>query len=251
MKGKGASMHLTRRRAWGDGFLASSVRHADRRRRRVVGAVPRNEASRLASSAMVDQQSAAFHEALNLARCGNCPVVFCCENTCTMESPTPISAVTCGETTQRDPRSSYGLPRQVIDRQHADIYNQRRAATPFAKAREGRGPSLIECLTYGTAASRAPIRRQYARRRSSRSGSSADPVTLYRARLLAAGIPRGEARANRVRGDGEARSRDRDREGLAHAGAGIRDDRRVGRRRQTHGATELPGRRSPPALRRK
>src|SRR5712671_4566307 len=42
----------------------------------------------------------------------------------------------------------------------------------------------------------------------------------------------GEARANRVRGDGEARSRDRDREGLAHAGAGIRDDRRVGRRRQ-------------------
>src|SRR5216110_3729375 len=88
----------------------------------------------------------AFHEALNLAAVWKLPVVFCCENNLYMEY-TPISAVTAVKNPAADRAASYGLERQVIDGNDADIvYSAARDA--LTKARSGGGPSLIECLTY-------------------------------------------------------------------------------------------------------
>src|SRR5439155_19773296 len=88
----------------------------------------------------------AFHEALNLAAVWKLPVVFCCENNMYMES-TPISAVTAVKHPAADRAASYGLERQVIDGNDADVvYSTARDA--FGKARSGGGPPLSECLTY-------------------------------------------------------------------------------------------------------
>ena len=88
----------------------------------------------------------AFHEALNFAAVWKLPVVFVCENNLYMEY-TPIADVTAVEHPAADRASAYGLERIVIDGNDADaVY--RTAMTAFDKARAGKGPSLIECMTY-------------------------------------------------------------------------------------------------------
>ena len=60
---------------------------------------------------------------------------------------TPIRSVTAVEHPAADRAGAYGLERIVIDGNDADeVYRTAQAA--FAKARAGKGPSLIECLTY-------------------------------------------------------------------------------------------------------
>jgi len=121
MKGKGGSMHLTSVAHGGDGLLRHRRRApADRRRRRVVGAVPRNEAGRGRLLRDGATNIGAFHEALNLAAVWKLPVVFCCENNMYMEY-TPISAVTAVKHRPRTAPQATGLERQVIDGNDADI----------------------------------------------------------------------------------------------------------------------------------
>src|SRR5438128_487347 len=88
----------------------------------------------------------AFHEALNFAAVWKLPVVFVCENNLYMEY-TPIGSVTAVEHPAADRAAAYSLERIVIDGNDADeVY--RTAGTAFARARAGKGPSLIECMTY-------------------------------------------------------------------------------------------------------
>src|SRR4030081_1400341 len=87
----------------------------------------------------------AFHEALNFAAVWKLPVVFVCENNLYMEY-TPIGEVTAVEHPAADRASAYGLDRIVIDGNDADVV-YRTASTAYARARAGRGPSLIECIT--------------------------------------------------------------------------------------------------------
>src|ERR1044071_2295237 len=82
----------------------------------------------------------AFHEALNFAAVWRLPVVFVCENNFYMEY-TPIGSVTAVEHPAADRAASYGLPRQVIDGNDADVVYET-AVAAFAKARGGGGPSL-------------------------------------------------------------------------------------------------------------
>src|ERR1700687_5124170 len=87
----------------------------------------------------------AFHESLNLAAVWKLPVVFVCENNMYMEY-TPIGQVTAVVNPAADRASPYGLPRILIDGNDADdVLRTARAA--YKLAREGGGPSLIECLT--------------------------------------------------------------------------------------------------------
>src|SRR5213083_2035398 len=129
----------------------------------------------------------AFHEALNLAAVWKLPVIFCCENNLYMEY-TPISAVTAVKNPAADRAASYGLERQVIDGNDADIvYSAARDA--LTKARSGGGPSLIECLTYRHSGHSRADPAKYRPKEELEEWLKRDPVTLYRARLLAAGIP--------------------------------------------------------------
>src|SRR5450432_2417403 len=88
----------------------------------------------------------AFHEALNFAAVWKLPVIFVCENNLYMEY-TPIGDVTAVKHPAADRAASYGLERIIVDGNDADAVF-RTARTALTKAREGGGPSLIECLTY-------------------------------------------------------------------------------------------------------
>jgi acetoin:2,6-dichlorophenolindophenol oxidoreductase subunit alpha len=128
----------------------------------------------------------AFHEALNFAAVWKLPVVFVCENNLYMEY-TPIASVTSVAQPAADRASAYGLERILIDGNDADaVYRTARAA--FVKAREGAGPSLIECLTYRHSGHSRADPATYRPKGELEKWKERDPVVLYRERLKQFGV---------------------------------------------------------------
>lgn len=84
-----------------------------------------------------------FHEALNLASIWSLPVVFVCENNGWAES-TPFSyASSVSSVAERG--SGYSIPAERLD--GTDLLEVRTAAVAaVARARNGQGPSLLECV---------------------------------------------------------------------------------------------------------
>jgi len=188
MKGKGGSMHLT------------SVEHGVMGSYAIVGAhLPIAAGAAWSAQYRGTKQVAvaffgdgatnigAFHEALNLAAVWKLPVIFVCENNMYMEY-TPISAVTAVKHPAADRAASYGLERQVIDGNDADVVYSA-ARDSVAKARSGGGPSLIECLTYRHSGHSRADPAKYRPKEELEEWLKRDPVTLYRTRLLMMGIP--------------------------------------------------------------
>ncbi|HET7201693.1 MAG TPA: thiamine pyrophosphate-dependent enzyme, partial [Burkholderiales bacterium] len=66
------------------------------------------------------------------------------------------------------------------------VYGAARDA--IAQARDGRGPSLIECLTYRHSGHSRADPAKYRPKEELEEWMKRDPVALYRARLLASGI---------------------------------------------------------------
>src|SRR5690348_3417726 len=128
----------------------------------------------------------AFHESLNFAAVWKLPVIFVCENNLYMEY-TPIGEVTAVPNPAADRAPAYGLPRIVIDGNDADIV-YRTAKAAYDKARDGGGPSLIECLTYRYSGHSRADPAKYRPEGELEKWMKRDPIRLYRSRLLAAGI---------------------------------------------------------------
>ena len=128
----------------------------------------------------------AFHEALNLAVVWKLPVVFVCENNQYMEY-TPIRSVTAVEHPAADRAAAYGLRPILVDGNDADVMYET-AVQAIGLAREGKGPSLIEALTYRHGGHSRADPAKYRPDAEVREWLSRDPVPRYRERLLAAGI---------------------------------------------------------------
>jgi pyruvate dehydrogenase E1 component alpha subunit len=128
----------------------------------------------------------AFHEALNLAAVWKLPVIFVCENNLYMEY-TPISAVTAVEHPAADRAASYGLERIVIDGNDADsVY--RTALAAYDRARAGKGPSLIECMTYRYSGHSRADPAKYRPEGELERWKQRDPLKIYRERLTQFGV---------------------------------------------------------------
>jgi acetoin:2,6-dichlorophenolindophenol oxidoreductase subunit alpha len=128
----------------------------------------------------------AFHEALNLAAVWKLPVVFVCENNMYMEY-TAIDTVTSVKRPAADRASAYGLEPIVIDGNDADACFLA-AETAYERARRGDGPSLIEALTYRHGGHSRADPAKYRPDAEVAEWLERDPVPVYRARLLAAGV---------------------------------------------------------------
>jgi acetoin:2,6-dichlorophenolindophenol oxidoreductase subunit alpha len=127
-----------------------------------------------------------FHEALNFAVIWKLPVVFVCENNLYMEY-TPIGEVTAVEHPAAGRASAYGLESIVVDGQDADaVY--RAALAAYDKARNGGGPSLIECMTYRYSGHSRADPAKYRPDGELEKWKKRDPVVIYRERLKAFGI---------------------------------------------------------------
>jgi TPP-dependent pyruvate/acetoin dehydrogenase alpha subunit len=193
MGGKGGSMHLT------------SVRHGVMGSYAIVGAhLPIAAGAAWSAQYRGSGQVAvcffgdgttnigAFHEALNFAVVWKLPVIFVCENNLYMEY-TPIASVTAVEHPAADRAAAYGLPSVIVDGNDADaVYRLAREA--IAQARAGGGPSLIEAKTYRHSGHSRADPASYRPAGELDEWLKRDPVTLYRARLLAAGVAEGALR---------------------------------------------------------
>lgn len=90
-------------------------------------------------------QSGPFHESLNIASLWHLPVIFICENNGYAEF-TPLSAHTKVERLARH-AETYGIENITVDGN--DLIAVRRAMSKgVERARAGKGPVFIECLTH-------------------------------------------------------------------------------------------------------
>ncbi len=86
-----------------------------------------------------------FHEGLNLAAMQRAPVVFVCENNLYAQTVPASAAMAIDDIADR--AAGYGMPGQIVDGQDvAEVYQATQAAA--VRAREGNGPTLLECKTY-------------------------------------------------------------------------------------------------------
>jgi len=87
----------------------------------------------------------AFHEGLNLASVWDLPVIFVCENNLYAESTPQKEHQKIKDVSIR--AGSYGIPGVTVDGNDVmAVFNAAREAV--RRAREGEGPTLIECKTY-------------------------------------------------------------------------------------------------------
>jgi TPP-dependent pyruvate/acetoin dehydrogenase alpha subunit len=90
-------------------------------------------------------QAGPFHESLNIASLWRLPVIFVCENNGYAEF-TPMSAHTVVSHVSVHGQP-YGIPAQIVDGNDTlAVLEAGRAAV--ARARDGGGPTIVECLTY-------------------------------------------------------------------------------------------------------
>ncbi len=187
LHGKGGSMHLT------------DVKHGAMGSYAIVGAhLPIAAGAAWSAQARKSGQVTAcffgdgttnigaFHEALNLAVVWKLPVVFVCENNQYMEY-TPIRSVTAVEHPAADRASAYGLEPILVDGNDADQMYET-ALQAIRNARAGKGPSLIEALTYRHGGHSRGDPATYRPEAEVREWLSRDPVPRYRDRLLSLGV---------------------------------------------------------------
>jgi TPP-dependent pyruvate/acetoin dehydrogenase alpha subunit len=187
LSGKGGSMHLTDIGRGVMGSYAIVGAHLTIALGAAWSAVYRNE-PRVAVAFFGDGTTniGAFHEALNLAAVWELPVVFVCENNLYMEY-TPIGDVTAVPSPAADRASAYGLDRILIDGNDADVVYLT-ACEALERARRGGGPSLIEARTYRSGGHSRADPAKYRPQAEVDAWAAYDPLPMYRARLVSAGV---------------------------------------------------------------
>ena len=124
----------------------------------------------------------AFHEGLNLATIWDLPVLFVCENN--MYATEVAFSASARNTDVAERAASYGLHAEAVDGNDViAVYDAAGAAV--ARAREGGGPSLIECRTYRTRPHAEGMRDGgYRTPEEVDSWKARDPIAAFSRRLL-------------------------------------------------------------------
>jgi TPP-dependent pyruvate/acetoin dehydrogenase alpha subunit len=86
-----------------------------------------------------------FHESLNMASLWKLPVVYVCENNQFAFSMTPRESSTVERLSDR--ACAYRIPGEHVDGNNV-VAVYRAALKAVARARQGEGPTLLECVTY-------------------------------------------------------------------------------------------------------
>ncbi len=199
--GKGGSMHLT------------SVEHGAMGSYAIVGAhMPIAAGAAWSAQARGTEQVSvcffgdgttnigAFHEALNMAKVWELPVVFVCENNMYMEY-TPIGQVTAVEHPAADRAAAYGLESIIVDGNDPDaVYAV--AIEAYEQARSGGGPSLIEAKTYRHGGHSRADPGKYRPDEEVEEWLGRDPYERYPERLVADGVD--QTTIDQIREEAEA-----------------------------------------------
>ena len=126
-----------------------------------------------------------FHECLNMAKVLSLPVVFICENNFYAEF-TPLAAATAGANIAAR-AAGYDVPAAVVDGN--DLWAVHDAAADAVQhARDGAGPTLLECQTYRHYGHSKSDPAPYRPKDELERWLERDPLKLARARLIAEGV---------------------------------------------------------------
>src|SRR5258708_189525 len=185
-RGKGGSMHITDIHAGMLGvnpIVGMGVTHA-------VGAAvsAKVRGTRQVGAAFFGEGAAsigAVHEAMNLAAIWKLPVVFACENNGYAQS-TPVEyALAVPHIADR--ASAYGMPGVTVDGQDV-IAVWEAAAIAVDRARAGKGPSLIECMTYRYCGHpQGDDTRRYRSKEEEEAAHARDCIQGFRKQMLSGG----------------------------------------------------------------
>ncbi|MGD2146029.1 MAG: dehydrogenase E1 component subunit alpha/beta [Anaerolineae bacterium] len=126
-----------------------------------------------------------FHESINMAAAWDLPVVYIVENNLYGMS-VPIEKA-AAELDIADRACAYGIPGTVVD--GMDVLAVRAAVgEAVARARQGKGPSLIECKTYRWYGHSRSDPRVYRTRDEEAAWKARDPIPAFATRLVEQGL---------------------------------------------------------------
>jgi TPP-dependent pyruvate/acetoin dehydrogenase alpha subunit len=190
-RGKGGSMHITdisRGMLGADGIVGGGIPIA-------VGAAL---GLRLKGSSSVvfcffgegAANQGTFHEALNLAAVNHLPVLFICENNLWALSASS-EEVTAGSGVANR-AAAYGMPGYKVDGNDVEAVFQTVSASA-ARATDGAGPCLIECLSYRWESHSIIPRQEIRPEQEIDDWKQKDPIRLYGELLLASKLATAEA----------------------------------------------------------
>ncbi len=122
-----------------------------------------------------------FHESLNMASVWKLPVVFICENNLYGMSVSVGRASAVSDIAVR--AAAYNMPGEIVD--GMDILAVKGAVTKAVKrAREGKGPTLVECKTYRYYGHSRSDPRAYRTRDEEKEWRNKDPIENFKKKLL-------------------------------------------------------------------
>ena len=127
----------------------------------------------------------AFHEALNMASIWKLPVIFVCENNKYGMSVSTERSMAVANVADR--ASAYNMPGVIADGNRIEDVAEA-VMTAIARAREGQGPTLVECKTYRTRGHSRSDRNRYRSKEEIEEWKLRDPIGHFEAELVANGI---------------------------------------------------------------
>ncbi len=143
----------------------------------------------------------AFHEGLNMASIWKLPAVFVCENN--LYATEIAFSYAAGNPSVAARAEAYGIPGVCVDGNDVlAVYAA--AGEAIHRAREGGGPTLIECRTYRTRPHSEGMRDAgYRTQEEIEAWKARDPITQFSAKLLADN-PAGDAAIARIEAEVKA-----------------------------------------------
>lgn len=123
----------------------------------------------------------AFHESLNLASVWKLPVIFFCENNQYGMSGSIKEMTNIQHIAER--AASYGIPGEIVDGNDLlEVTEVTKKAVE--RARNGKGPTLIEAKTYRWRGHSRSDARKYRTRDEEKEWKTKDPIELFKNKLI-------------------------------------------------------------------
>lgn len=133
--------------------------------------------------------SGLFHEALNMAELWKLPIVYLCENNLYGMSTHISKSVSVPHIAQR--AEAYGMPGVIVD--GMDVCAVMEAVSnAAARARQGKGPTLIEAKTYRYLGHSKSDGRLYRTREEEEAWKKKDPIESFVKHMLEHGFEEGQ-----------------------------------------------------------
>jgi TPP-dependent pyruvate/acetoin dehydrogenase alpha subunit len=126
-----------------------------------------------------------FHEAANMAALWDLPMVFVCQNNQYAEMTPTSHTMKIGQVADR--AAGYGMPGVRVDG-NDPLAVAEALATAVSKARNGDGPSFIECVTFRFRGHYFGDRAPYIPKEQLDAALAADPVPRFRKHLIDSGF---------------------------------------------------------------